>query len=302
MIKNDLIIIDTDPGSDDAVAILSALASKTPADYAFVSTYGNGPIEITEKNLRGILEHGGFTGLVFHGADRALNGSQPDYDYYHGPDCIGGVSADLYAETNENPNISVAEITELPELAEQYDDITYIALGALSNLATMIREKSPLLDKKIQLLIMGGGLAHYCGPHDSEFNFSRDPEAVKIVLNSGIPIKLFPFDISVDYPITDVDIESFAKRSNDKILNDLLFALLASANRSGRNHADIPDAFPILYRTDYRDNFVFEKMKLISDEYGALKQEEGGAEIEVAVALDNKNFLFRCFSDLFLCS
>ncbi len=299
--KTDLIILDTDPGSDDAIAILAALASKTQADYAFVSTYGNGPIGITENNLKNILNHAKFDGKIFHGADTALNGTQPNYDCYHGSDCLGGVSADLDNELKEESDISVADIIEIRTLIKQYENITYITLGALSNLARLIiEEESVFLKKNVQLLVMGGGIRHTNAPHNSEYNFYCDPEALKIVLDSNIPIKLFPFDLSVDYPILDADVELLAQKLDDSILSSLLFALLASANKNGRDHADIPDVFPVLYRMGYEEAFVFRNMTLAADEYGALKHDSCGVEIAVAVGVDDQDFLRHCLEDIFL--
>ena len=185
------IIIDTDPGTDDAVALLTAKAYGLDIDTV-ISTYGNVSHGYTHKNLvnlNGLLE---INANVISGADKPIEGDCFTADYVHGKNGVGGVVLPDYHD-----NAACGDGTKLLyERIKQCKSVDYISLGPLTNLALLIT-RFPDAEKHINsLTIMGGGFSVHNIPHNAEYNIGCDPAAAKIVFSSNLNITLVPLDVT----------------------------------------------------------------------------------------------------------
>ena len=111
MIDRSLLVVDTDPGTDDAIAFALLAAMKGLPRMAFVSSYGNMPLDVTHANMRKVLSLVGLDGVVYLGSDAPIEGSEPDCGGYHGADGLGG-AAGLIEDTWEGPEGTLADLAD----------------------------------------------------------------------------------------------------------------------------------------------------------------------------------------------
>jgi purine nucleosidase len=190
------IIIDTDPGQDDAVAILTALASPEELDVlAITAVAGNVPLDLTVNNSLCVVELAGRTDVpVYRGSVRPMVKELVTAEYVHGPTGLDG--ANLPPPTiTEAPGHAVDKIVEIVANSER--PVTICTLGPLTNLAlALVRE--PEITANIELIVtMGGGFFEGGNTTPAaEFNIYVDPHAAHVVFTSGVPIVLMPLDVT----------------------------------------------------------------------------------------------------------
>lgn len=190
------VIIDTDPGIDDAIAILAALA--TPAfDIRGVTTVaGNIGIETTTRNAGRILALARRGDIpVIAGAVEPLARKGFDTAEIHGRDGLGGVP---FPEPHAPPAGTDAAGWIAATLdAAQPGTFDILALGPLTNLALLLRDRPEAARRVGRIVAMGGTIDEpgNIGPR-SEFNLAADPEAAAAVLRSGLPVTLIPLDVT----------------------------------------------------------------------------------------------------------
>lgn len=227
------LIIDTDPGLDDAVAILLALAAADELEVlGIVAVAGNLPLSQTERNARRICEL----------AER------PDVPVYAG--CARPMLRPLataervHAETSRD-QLLLPDPTMVPQAQHGVDflietlrsadpgTITLCALGPLTNIA-MALVKAPEIAGQIHELVLMGGAGFELGnvTPAAEFNIHVDPHAAAIVINSGIPITMIPLDVTHQVLSTPLRIE--ALRSLENSCGRAVAALLGSFEKNRR--------------------------------------------------------------------
>ncbi|OAG72387.1 inosine-uridine preferring nucleoside hydrolase [Gluconobacter japonicus] len=190
------IIIDTDPGQDDAVAILLALASPELHVEAITTVAGNVPLSQTTKNACALLELAGREDVpVYAGAARPLHKAPISAEHVHGETGMGG--ANLPEPRLRAQGIDAA--THLVDVLrkEPAGSITLVCLGPMTNLAHALTHAPDIAPKIARLVAMGG--AQREGGNitpTAEFNFFVDPHAAKIVIAAGIPTTLLPLDVT----------------------------------------------------------------------------------------------------------
>ena len=182
------IIIDTDPGIDDAVALLVALAERERLEVLGITTVaGNVPLALTTENALRIVELAGRADIgVYAGAAAPLMRPLHSAVRVHGRDGLSG--AGLPAPTlTPRAQHAVAFIIETLEAASP-GAVTLCALGPLTNLALAFAQAPSLVDKVARLVLMGGTRDLGNVTPAAEFNFHTDPEAAAMVLRLGIPV------------------------------------------------------------------------------------------------------------------
>ena len=191
------IIIDTDPGQDDAVAILLALASPEDVTVLGVTAVaGNVPLPLTEKNARIVCELAGKPEtLVFAGCDAPMNRKLVTAEHVHGKTGLDGPKMDDPTMPLQ-PQHAVDFIIQTLR-GHDAGTVTLCPLGPLTNIATAF-EKAPDIIEKVQEIVLMGGAYFEVGniTPAAEFNIYVDPEAARIVFASGIPIVVMPLDIT----------------------------------------------------------------------------------------------------------
>lgn len=190
------VIIDTDPGIDDAIAIALACASQEIDLLGVTTVGGNSGIENTTANALRLLHLFGRDDVpVAAGAARALAFEAGLGDpLIHGKGGLGGVELPL-PDRSADPRGALALLTELVESSPE--PITLIAIGPLTNVALFAATRPDLYAKLDRLVIMGGGI-HLTGNHTptAEFNIWFDPEAAARVFAAGVDVTMVGLDVT----------------------------------------------------------------------------------------------------------
>ncbi len=204
------IIIDTDPGQDDAVAILLALAS--PGDIevlGITAVAGNVPLPLTHKNARIICELAGKTDVpVYAGCDRPLAHTLVTAEHVHGKTGLDG--PDLPDPVMQLTDGHAVDYIIDTLRAHPAGTVTLCPLGPLTNIATAF-QKAPDIAAKVQELVLMGGAYFQVGniTPAAEFNIYVDPEAADIVFKSGAPIVVIPLDVTHKALVTKARNDAF---------------------------------------------------------------------------------------------
>lgn len=225
--KKEKIIIDTDPGVDDSAAIVLSLDDKKMDIKLFTTVRGNKDIDTVSRNMLHILEKFGHTEIpVAKGAAKAMNRNSPDAEFIHQKDGMGGYTPPKTVKTKPIRKSAVEAMYEV--ICENKGEINIIALGPHTNLGNLIK-KHPDVVGMIKH-IYTEGCAPYGWPDQGEkwihyrsFNASTDPEAVKIVIESGIPMTYIPSRMGRELAyFTEEEVESM-KNINEtgKFIHDM---------------------------------------------------------------------------------
>jgi purine nucleosidase len=205
------IIIDTDPGQDDAVAILLALASPELEVLGITAVAGNVPLSLTEKNARKICELAGRPETrVFAGATRPLVRHLVTAEEVHGQTGLNG--PDLPEPQMPLQSEHAVDFIVRTLLQEPSGSVTLCPLGPLTNIALALIREPAVAGRIKQIVLMGGGF--FEGGNvtpTAEFNIYVDPHAAEVVLKSGVPIVMMPLDVTHKALTTKKRVEAFHK-------------------------------------------------------------------------------------------
>lgn len=204
VVEGNFLIIDTDCGVDDALAIMLALDHDNTDVKAITCCHGNTTLENVWGNVYRVLKICGRLDIsVYPGADKPLLGGCKDKagDCYHGTDGFGGIAGTIPVDNNK-PHGKQACVA-MVELANQYPhQITIVALAPLTNLALAMRIDPQFTQKIRKVEFMGGnhsGLGNVTAA--AEFNFDRDPEAAAMVLQDLCPKLCMPWETCIHNPL-----------------------------------------------------------------------------------------------------
>ncbi len=203
-------IIDTDPGQDDAVAILLALASPDELDIlGLTCVAGNVPLELTAKNARMVCELAGKTDVaVFSGCDRPLGRALVTAEHVHGKTGLDGPDLPdpvMQLQTQHGVDFIIETLRR-----EDAGTVTLCPLGPLTNIATAF-QRAPGIVEKVQEIVLMGGAYFEVGniTPTAEFNIYVDPQAADIVFKSGVDLVVLPLDVTHKALVTSARNEAF---------------------------------------------------------------------------------------------
>lgn len=191
------IILDVDTGTDDAVALMVAALSPEIELIGATTVNGNCPVDICTENTLRVFDHIGVNIPVFEGCALPListltPGRRPNMPRVT-PSTVHGHYLDLPPATSKKqPQRAVDWLIQT--YLQSDGDITLVPVGPLTNIATAIRLEPRILDKIPEIVIMGGGHEVVNSTPSAEFNIWVDPEAARIVMNCGRPIRLVTLD------------------------------------------------------------------------------------------------------------
>lgn len=204
------IIIDTDPGQDDAVAILLALASPEEIEVLGITAVaGNVPLSLTEKNARIVCELAGRPDIpVYAGCDRPLKRKLVTAEHVHGKTGLDGPELPepkIKLQEKHGVDFIIDTILQEPE-----NSISLCPLGPLTNIASAIL-KQPKIVSRIKKIVLMGGAYFEVGniTPAAEFNIFVDPDAAKIVFEAGIDMVVMPLDVTHKALVTEKRNEAF---------------------------------------------------------------------------------------------
>ena len=205
------LIIDCDPGIDDALALWLAAARPDRLRLLAVTTVaGNRPVEITCANTLRLLDAAGLHPVpVYAGAAQPLDGQPARCNLVHGADGLGGVALPLGRVAQPLPawRYLVQVLNQHPPRS-----LTLAALGPLTNLALAEHHQPGVLRRLRRLVVMGGAVTcpGNVTPH-AEFNFYADPLAAQVVLQAGVPeLRLFGLDVTSQVVMDEAWLTSLA--------------------------------------------------------------------------------------------
>jgi purine nucleosidase/pyrimidine-specific ribonucleoside hydrolase len=221
------VIIDTDPGVDDALALILALQSPELCVDAITTVSGNVDVELATQNTLTVL------GLfpperrppVARGADRPLVRSLDTAAPVHGDDGLGGVSR-LRRATGQPcyPVASAAHTSAdavgclLDLIRRSPGELTLVALGPLTNLALAWRRDAHTFRQLAEVVIMGGAVTVPGNVTPvAEFNIYVDPEAAQVVFASGLPITLIGLDVTERVRLTGEIMDQYVRPANSSL-------------------------------------------------------------------------------------
>ena len=204
------IIIDTDPGQDDAVAILLALASPGELEVLGITAVaGNVPLPLTERNARIVCELAGAVDVpVFAGCAAPLRRKLVTAEHVHGKTGLDGPQL-------PDPTMALQSQHAVDFLIETLrrepaGTVTLCPLGPLTNIATAL-QRAPDIAERVQQIVLMGGAYFEVGniTPAAEFNIYVDPEAAEVVFRSGIDLVVVPLDVTHKALTTKPRVDAF---------------------------------------------------------------------------------------------
>ena len=219
------LIIDTDPGADDVVALLFAMASPEELNIRALTTVaGNVRLDKTSRNARLAREWAGREEVpVYAGAARPMMRTPIYAENIHGKEGLSGV-------TVHEPKKGLAEGNAVNYLIETLKtakphSITIAMLGPQTNLALALTQAPEITQGIKEVVVMGG--AHFNGGNITpvaEFNLYADPVAAEIVLKSGVKLTYLPLDVTHKVLTSDARLKKIAdiKNNASKVVGDIL--------------------------------------------------------------------------------
>jgi purine nucleosidase len=247
------IIIDCDPGHDDALAILLALASPEELEVlAITAVAGNVPLALTEANARKVVELAGRRDVPVHaGCDRPLVRPLVTAEYVHGRTGLDG--ADLPA-----PTIPLADGHAVDALIEwlrarRAGTVTLCPTGPLTNVALALLKAPDIAPRIGQIVLMGGAIGEGNVTPAAEFNIYVDPHAAKVVFEAGVPLVMLGLDVTHQALVTPDRLRAIRELGTPlgRTVGELLeFYNGYDQTRRGRVGAPLHDPCVIAYLLD----------------------------------------------------
>ena len=194
------IIIDTDPGIDDAIALFMAMADPDLEILGITAVNGNVSVDKAEYNIRRICDFAWHTGIpVYKGCDRPLKRSVLNAEWVHGSDGLAGLDFGDPTYKGEQENAVDFIIKTLMKSFEK--EISLVAIGPLTNIATAFLKEPKIVSRIRELIIMGGGFCED-GPRGNstpyaEFNMLADPHAAEIVFDMAERVTVIPMEVGM---------------------------------------------------------------------------------------------------------
>lgn len=247
------IIIDTDPGVDDAFAILLALRSPELKVLAVTAVAGNVPLSVTLPNALRLVEIADRPDIpVAAGAPGPLVRKLVDAAYAHGDNGLAGVEFPA-PRTKPAKEPAAALISRL--IRENPGEVTIVGIGPLTNVAMALREDPAITGMVREIVLMGGSLSGGNVTPAAEFNFYVDPEAASMVFSSGIPIRMVGLNVTnkVNLTIEHVNALRAGKGQASQAAARIAAAVLSMYSTRGDTeppHLHDPLAMSCLIRPD----------------------------------------------------
>ncbi len=205
------VVLDGDPGHDDAIAWTLAKASGLLDILAVTTAAGNQTIEKTTYNALRVCTLIGLDAPVAKGSPRPLNTEPMNAPSVHGESGLDGpaLPEPAFSVQNESAADLMARV-----IRESADPVTIVSTGPMTNTAIFLRTHPELKSKVARVSMMGGGLGFGNWTPAAEFNILVDPEAAKIVFESGIPILMAGLDVTEKALIMPEDFEKIRALNN----------------------------------------------------------------------------------------
>lgn len=249
MSKREKIIIDTDPGIDDTLAILYALSKDSFEVLSVHTVAGNVGIEHTTRNARGILGMVEENDIpVYRGAAKPLVSEKELASDVHGENGLHGYEFEDENLAPDNEKTSLEAYVDILTATEE--PVTIVAIGPLTNVAILLAGYPHLKEKIKGIAIMGGSIGAGNATPAAEFNFFADPHAARIVFGSGLPLLMAGLNVTENTYVFEEDLEEIGTDNPelDSFLLDITKGYIDFAESTGIGRRMTPhDVMPFMY-------------------------------------------------------
>lgn len=239
------VLFDVDPGHDDAIGLMTALAHPETFTVLGVTTVaGNQNVGLVTDNVLKLLDYLGFSVPVAMGAEKPLRRAPEPQPGAHG---VTGMDGPVLPAATSRPVSEVAAPFLYRRIMESPEPVTIIALAPMTNLALLLLTHPDVKKRIAKICFMGGSIYTGSMLARSEFNIYHDPEAARIVFRSGIPLVMSGLEICY---AARTRFDEFAPLQNGGKAAKLayeLFDFFAGYSKSlGSDYAPIFDAVPVI--------------------------------------------------------
>ena len=304
------IIIDTDPGTDDALALGVASVFFKDNIRAAISSYGNVDGEQTYSNLVNLANLLKIDCNILKGSLNPLGKDNFIPTDFHGENGLCGLKLILHGSKREEYNGNNDNrdfLQKLYDALKEYKKVKYVAVAPLTNLAALFDRFPDSVNYIDELIIMGGGFGVSNMEHNAEYNFSTDPEAVEKVLKCPVNKIIAPLDMTHQIVFSLDDIENIVGVNRELLSDDMsdpfnvlakLFYLNYDTSVKHNNPgAIIHDANTFAYMID-KSKCTLQSYEIVPDEYGAVSKHSSGYPALVIDKID-RNFIKELLRETF---
>jgi len=244
------IIIDTDPGQDDAAALFLALGSPELDVLGITTVAGNVPLALISRNARMICEMAGRMDVkIYAGADRPLARQLVTAEHVHGKTGLDG--PELFEPLIPLQDAHAVDFIIDTVMAEAPGEVTLCPIGPLTNIALALAKEPAIAGRLKQIVLMGGGyFAQGNVTPSAEFNIYVDPEAAREVFAAGTPITMMPLDVTHQVLTTKARIErirAVGNRAATALGDMLVFFERFDENKYGSDGGPLHDPTTIAW-------------------------------------------------------
>ncbi|WP_305752021.1 ribosylpyrimidine nucleosidase [Mammaliicoccus sciuri] len=253
------IILDCDPGHDDAITMLMAYIHPNIDLLGITIVSGNQTLEKTVKNGLSVAQHLNMDVKIYSGASEPLVRERVVADNVHGET---GMDGPVFDALNREPEDKRAVQFIIETLSDSEGDITLVPTGPLTNIALAMKLEPSITSKIKEIVLMGGAYGNGNFTPSAEFNIFADPEAAHIVFKSGVPIVMMGLDVTNKTLCTPEIIKRMESTNNKagQLFSDLMnFTLKTQFQEFGLEAGPLHDATTIGYLVN-KDLFEVQDM------------------------------------------
>lgn len=289
------VLLDTDPGIDDAVALLVALACPAVDVVGVTTVHGNVDLDQTTRNAWRLLGLARRTDVpLARGAEAPLAAEPTHARHVHGGDGLGDL------EWLDDPvRVDSRSPLDLLDAVGTAAPVTLVAVGPLTNVARLLAGGAEVGRRPAALVVMGGGARGGNVTAAAEFNVFADPEAAAAVLSSGQPLTLLPLEVTHQGFVTDGEIDQVAGHGGE-VARRVAAMLRPYADAHERRHGDrqlpLHDALAVFAAVE-PDAFTFQSARVAvslahDDRRGRTTVTwDPDGPVRVAVTVDRERFV-----------
>lgn len=243
------VIIDCDPGVDDAVMLALAAAHREELEILGITTVsGNQDIKKVTANALNLAEFYGLSVPVARGMEKPVMRKTYFAPETHGESGIGNCVLPCSGKAPE-PEKGIFFIRRVLGELPEGEQATVIATGPLTNIAFLLRIFPEVKEKIQEIVFMGGSLSGGNVTDAAEFNFFADPEAAYMVLHEGVPLVMCGLDVTEQCTLSRNQILKLCQSGNRiaKLCGDMLGYSLENTSEKYRGETSVHDAVPVMY-------------------------------------------------------
>lgn len=230
------LILDCDPGHDDALAIILAANNPALQLLGITTVSGNGGIAKVTLNARRVATLVNLNVPIAEGAGKAILGAIEEASDIHGESALDGAPL-------PEPKIELSKLHAVDLIAklitEHHDPVTLVATGPLTNIALFLKMYPNLKSKVTEIVFMGGSASRGNRTPYAEFNIWMDPEAADVVFRSGIPLTMCGLDVTHQALVTKKIFEKLAEMKTE--LSETIIGLLKFFAKTYDEVFEMPD-------------------------------------------------------------